>query len=67
VDDHDATGDPMEIIGRVTIAPLVQRLLEAAERGGPVSPSLDDGLRSQAVLDAVLASLSRGGWVDVAP
>jgi predicted dehydrogenase len=49
----------------VTIAPLVRRLLDAVEHGGPVSPSLEDGLRAQAVLDAVLASLSRDGWVDV--
>ena len=66
IDDQDAAGDPMEVIGRVTIAPLVRRMLDSIERGTPPSPSLEDGLRSQAVLDAVLASLQRGGWVDVA-
>ncbi len=59
-------GDPMEVIGKVTIAPLVGELLRAIGSGAPASPSLADGLAAQAVLDAVLASLARGGWVDVA-
>lgn len=67
IDAPDAAGDPMEVIGRITIAPLARRLVEAVERGAPATPSLDDGVRSQAVLDAVLASLSTRTWVDVAP
>lgn len=66
VETGDVSGDPMEIIGRATIAPLVTTLLDAIERGSPVSPSLEDGLRAQAVLDAVGASVTRGGWVEVA-
>jgi predicted dehydrogenase len=58
-------GDQMEIIGRATIAPLVARLLEGIRTGATPAPSLEDGLRAQAVLDAVLASASRGGWVEV--
>jgi len=59
-------GDPMDVIGKATIAPLVRELLRAIESGAPPSPSLADGLRAQAVLDAVLASLASGGWVEVA-
>lgn len=62
---EDADGDPMEIIGRATIAPLVARMLDAIDRGAAATPSLDDGLRAQAVLDAVAESLARRAWVDV--
>ena len=60
------TGDPMEIIGKVTIAPLVARFLESVRTGAPVSSSFRDGVRAQAVLDAALESAARGGWVEVA-
>jgi predicted dehydrogenase len=59
-------GDAMEVVGKTTIAPLVKRLLGAIRKGEPASPSFEDGLRSQAVLDAVLESETRGGWVSVA-
>ncbi len=59
-------GDPMDVIGKATIAPLARELLRAIESGTPPSPSLADGLRAQAVLDAGLVALARGGWVDVA-
>jgi predicted dehydrogenase len=62
-----AEGDPMEVTGKTTIAPLVKRFLGAIRKGEPVSPSFQDGARAQAVLDAVLESESRGGWVPVAP
>ncbi len=58
-------GDQMEVTGKATITPLVRHFLEAIRTGNPASPSLADGLRAQAVLDAILASLARGGWVDV--
>lgn len=59
------TGDQLDVIGRATIAPLVARLLDAIERGDDASPSLEDGLRAQAVLDAALESARRGAWVEV--
>ena len=59
-------GDPMDVIGKATIAPLARELLRAIESGAPPSPSLADGQRAQAVLDAGLVALARGGWVDVA-
>jgi predicted dehydrogenase len=59
------TGDPMDVLGKTTIAPLVERMLQAIETGAPASPSLEDGLRAQAVLEAVRESAARGAWVDV--
>jgi predicted dehydrogenase len=56
----------MEVVGKTTIAPLVKRFLAAARAGEPASPSFHDGVRAQAVLDAVLESQARPGWVTVA-
>ena len=61
-----AQGDLMEITGKTTIAPLVKRFLEGIAKGETPSPSLEDGLRAQLVLDAVLRSLHEGGWQRVA-
>jgi predicted dehydrogenase len=55
-------GDQMEVVGKATIAPLVKRFLEGIRRGESPSPSLEDGVRAQLVLDAVLRSLRDGGW-----
>jgi len=55
-------GDQMEVIGKATIAPLVKRLLDGIKREESPSPSLEDGVRAQLVLDAVLRSLTEGGW-----
>jgi len=59
-----AEGDLMEVTGKTTIAPLVKRFLEAVRKGDGESPtpSLQDGVRAQLVLDAVLKSLHEGGW-----
>ena len=62
-----AEGDGMEVTGKTTIAPLVKRFLAAIRKGEPASPSFEDGARAQAVLDAVLESETRSGWVPVAP
>jgi predicted dehydrogenase len=56
-------GDQSDVMGKALIAPLVERMLHGIRTGQPVSPSLADGLRSQAVLDAVLESSRRGTWV----
>jgi len=59
-----AQGDLMEVTGKTTIAPLVKRMLGAIRKGDGESPtpSLQDGVRAQLVLDAVLKSLHEGGW-----
>jgi len=59
-------GDQMEVIGKATIGPLVGRFLDAIRTGTPAEPSFLDGVRAQAVLDAVLVATMRGGWVKVA-
>jgi predicted dehydrogenase len=63
-----AQGDLMEVTGKTTIAPLVKRMLGAIRKGDGESPtpSLQDGVRAQLVLDAVLRSLHEGGWQPVA-
>jgi predicted dehydrogenase len=54
-------GDQLEVVGKTTIAPLVKRFLAAIRRGQSPSPSFEDGMRAQAVLDAVLESIASGG------
>lgn len=58
--------DQLDIVGRATLAPLAGRMLRAIDTGEAAEPSLEDGLRAQAVLDAVAQSLARRAWVDVA-
>jgi len=65
-DASATTGDQLEIIGKVLIAPLVARMLEGIRTGTTPSPSLEDGVRAQAVLDAVVEASSRSGWTRVA-
>jgi predicted dehydrogenase len=60
-----AAGDAMEVVGKVTIGPLVARFLEAIRTGVPSEPSFRDGVRAQAVLDAVLDAAARRDWVEV--
>lgn len=61
----DVAGDPLEITGKATIGPLVARFLDAIRTGQPASPSFEDGVRAQAVLDAILESVARRAWVAV--
>jgi predicted dehydrogenase len=57
-------GDPLEVLGKATVTPLVARMLAAIRKGEPASPSFDDGYRAQLVLDAVQASVVRKEWID---
>lgn len=58
-------GDISEVIGGATIAPLIKAMARAIRRGEPVRPSFEDGLRAQAVLDAVIEAARSGTWVEV--
>jgi predicted dehydrogenase len=58
-------GDPMEVIGKATIGPLVKRFLAGIRKGESPSPSFEDGASAQAVLDAVRESITRGSWASV--
>ncbi len=58
-------GDQLEVTGKATVGPLVKTLLKALRKGKSPSPSFEDGMRAQAVLDAVLRSQREGGWVRV--
>jgi len=57
--------DQLDVTGRALIAPLVADLLAGIRTGTTPSPSFEDGLRAQAVLDATLESAARGGWVEI--
>ncbi len=59
-------GDPADIVGKATIAPLVAQFVQSICTGAPAVPSFRDGVRAQAVLDAVLDATTRGDWVEVA-
>jgi len=66
VDTRPVDGsDPMDVIGRATIAPLAARLLAAIRGEGPAEPSLADGLRAQIVLEATREAAARRTWVEV--
>jgi len=58
--------DPMDVIGRATIAPLAARLIAAMRGEGPAEPSLEDGFRAQLVLEAAREAAARRAWVEVA-
>jgi predicted dehydrogenase len=58
-------GDPMEVTGKAMIAPLVKGFLAAIRGKESAFPTLEDGMRAQAVLDAVVESAARRTWVDV--
>jgi len=58
-------GDPLEVTGKATIGPLVKRFLAGIKKKQSPSPSFEDGVRAQAVLDAVLESEAGGRWVSV--
>ena len=57
--------DPMDVIGRATIAPLAAHLLAAIRGEATADPSLADGLRAQLVLEAAREAATRGVWVDI--
>ncbi len=58
----EALTDRLEITGLATVAPMAREMLAAIARGETPSPSLEDGMRAQAVLDAVLESVRTGQW-----
>ena len=63
----DGANDPDRnaTIGKATIAPMVREFLDAIEQGRAPSPSLEDGMKALAVLDAALESARTGRRVDV--
>jgi predicted dehydrogenase len=62
---ESAPPDVSDIIGKATIGPLVGLFLEGIRTGVTPSPSFDDGVQAQAVLDAVGESAARRAWVDL--
>jgi predicted dehydrogenase len=58
-------GDHLEAVGRATVAPLVGRFLEGIRTRTTPSPTFEDGLRAQVVLEAVAEAAASGAWVEV--
>jgi predicted dehydrogenase len=59
-------GDGIDTVGETSGAALVAEMLRAIETPGQApSPSLEDGLRAQAVVDAIVESIRRRSWIDV--
>jgi len=57
---------PGHLIGyEHTFANAIADFLEAVESGAPAQPDLVEGLRNQAVLDAVERSAREGRWMRV--
>jgi predicted dehydrogenase len=59
-------GELPDVVGRTTIGPLVKRFLAGVRRGESPSPSLEDGLAAQLVLDAIGRAAATRAWADVA-
>jgi predicted dehydrogenase len=58
-------GELPDVVGKTTIAPLVKRFLAGIRRKESPSPSLEEGVRAQLVLDAILTSVQTRAWQDV--
>lgn len=58
-------GDISEVISGATIAPLIKAVARGIRSGEPVSPSFEDGMRAQAVLDAIVEAAGSRSWVEV--
>jgi predicted dehydrogenase len=57
--------DPHDVGARATITPLIGRLLSATKTGARGSPSFEDGVKAQAILEAIATSAARQKWIDV--
>jgi predicted dehydrogenase len=55
---HDLVEGPYNAIAR--------ELIDAIREGRAASPDFTDGLRTQATIDAALASVASGGWAEIA-
>jgi predicted dehydrogenase len=58
-------GELPDVIGRTTIAPVVERFLQGIAKNESPSPSREDGWHAQRVLDAVARAATTRTWQDV--
>jgi predicted dehydrogenase len=66
VETNEVDGsDPMDVIGRATIAPLAARMLATIRGEAPADPSLTDGFRAQLVLEAARESAARRTSIEI--
>jgi predicted dehydrogenase len=64
---EDASADQFSDSRVAPVARLVQRFVDACERGGSPSPGFAEGYRVQSLIDAARRAHASGRWIDVAP
>jgi predicted dehydrogenase len=64
---EDASADRFSDSRVAPVARLVQRFVDACERGGSPSPGFAEGYRVQGLIDAARQAHASGRWIDVAP
>lgn len=61
----DASGDPSSDSRIAPVSRLVQRFLDACEKGGDASPGFAEGYRVQHLIDAAWRAHASGRWIDI--
>jgi len=64
---EDVSADRFSDSRVAPVARLVQRFVDACERGGSPSPGFAEGYRVQGLIDAARQAHASGRWIDVAP
>lgn len=59
--------DPFSDSRASAVTRLVQRFIDAYEKGGSPSPGVAEGYRVQCLIDAARRALATGHWIDLAP
>lgn len=58
-------GEAFDTTGYATITPLMREMIRAIKTRSPASPSFEDGLKAQAVMQAIQEAAATRTWVDV--
>ena len=58
-------GEAFDTTGYATLTPLLREMIRAIKSGGPASPSFEDGLKAQAVVEAIQEAAAAHSWVDL--
>jgi predicted dehydrogenase len=64
---EDADEDSHRDSRVAAVKPLVQRFVDACEKGGSPSPGVAEGYRVQCLIDAARCAHASGRWIDIAP
>src|SRR3990172_1545815 len=58
-------GEAIDTTGYATITPLMREMVQAIKTGRPASPSFEDGMKAQAVVQAIQDAAATHMWVDM--